>query len=329
MSPAATHIPVADLSRFLRGSAAEKRRVARETDRAFRESGFLLVAGHGVPASVLRSADRAARAFFDLPAQEKAASAARAPKATRGYLASGRETLSYGLDRRSPPDLSESFVVGPVEFPKDRYHVGPSGRRYFQPNVWPRRPRGFAPALTRYYRAMERLSTDLLGLFAAALELEPDFFDDKTDKHISRLRARHYPALPAAPRPGQLRAGPHTDYGVMTILHADAAVAGLEVQAGPGRWEEVPLVEGAFVVNIGDLMARWTNDRWASTLHRVSNEALARRRLTLAYFHYPNYDVEVACLPTCRDPRRPPRYAPIAAGAHLSAKLLKTVRGRA
>ncbi len=319
-------IPLIDLSLFSRGGRERRRSVARDVDSACRESGFLVIAGHGVARALMRSADRALRDFFALPLEEKRRTCA--PGAMRGYLALGSETLSYSLGRRTPPDLSESFVIGPLDVPDEPYYRGAEGRKYFAPNVWPPRPKELEPILTEYYRAMDGLSRELLRLFAAALELPERFFEDKTDKPISRLRPRHSPKPAKPPLTGQLLAGAHTDYGSLTILRPDDALGGLQVNSRSGRWRAVPRVEDALIVNTGDLMARWTNDRWVSTLHRVVDppRPAGRGRLTIPFFHYPNYDARVECLSTCREPGRPAKYPPVTAGEHLREKVSKTVR---
>src|SRR5262249_38314755 len=135
-------------------------------------------------------------------------------------------------------------------------------------------------------------------LFAEALELPPEFFDRKIDNHISQLRIMHYPPPEAAPLPGQLRAGAHSDLGMMTLLYSDNDIGGLEVMNRAGRWVPVPVIDDAFTVNLGDLMMRWTNDRWRSNLHRVVNPPTATndlsRRLSIGMFFIPNYDAVVA-----------------------------------
>ncbi len=129
------------------------------------------------------------------------------------------------------------------------------------------------------------------------------------------------------PLPGQLRAGAHSDYGSLTILLPEAAPGGLEILAPDGAWRPVPAIPGAFIVNIGDLMARWTNDRWVSTVHRVVNppaDALGSvRRQSLAFFHQPNYDALIECIPGCAGPGRPVRHAPITSGNHRLMKVTK------
>jgi isopenicillin N synthase-like dioxygenase len=168
-----------------------------------------------------------------------------------------------------------------------------------------------------------------MRIFALALDLPERFFADKTDRHISGLRVVHYPDQPSLPLAGQSRAGAHTDYGAVTILRSDDAPGGLEVLSRRGQWAAVAPAPGAFVLNIGDLMMRWTNDRWVSTLHRVANpppeSGACSRRLSLVFFHQPNYDAVIECLPTCTSAANPPRYAPVTSGQHRLAKFLKGV----
>src|SRR5262249_40240012 len=154
--------------------------------------------------------------------------------------------------------------------------------------------------------------------FALALELPEHFFDDKIDKHFSNLVAYHYPPLDVPPLPGQLRGGAHTDFGSLTLLYAWPSVAGLQVFDGRD-WRDVPAVPDTFVVNLGDLMAQWTNDRWVSTLHRVVNPSGPEQnvsRMSIAFFHQPNFDALIECL----DHKAAPKYQPTTSGEHLRQK---------
>lgn len=172
---------------------------------------------------------------------------------------------------------------------------------------------------------MRDLGDRLMSLFARALGLPPGFFSGKIDQCPNALRAINYPARDDDPLPGQLRAGAHTDYGTLTILRQDA-VGGLEVQDREGDWVGVESVPDAFVINIGDLMARWTNDRWRSTLHRVVDppDAAARRarRQSMPYFQNANWSAEICCLLS----GEAPRYEPVLAGPHLMNKFRKSVK---
>jgi isopenicillin N synthase-like dioxygenase len=180
--------------------------------------------------------------------------------------------------------------------------------------------------LTQYYRAVSELAQTLMRIFALGLGLDERFFDNKIDRSISRLRIRNYPAQTTKPLPGQLRAGAHSDYGSLTILAAEDKPGGLQVCNVTGDWVDVPVIPGCFIVNLGDLMAQWTNDRWVSTLHRVVNPPRDRitgtERLSIAFFHQPNYDALVECLPSCLDAGTA-KYPAVTSGDHLIMKLTK------
>lgn len=183
-------------------------------------------------------------------------------------------------------------------------------------------------SLSAYFGEMLALAERLMRLFAVGLGLPVDFFADKIDRTTSAMRALNYPEQSIGPVLGQLRAGAHTDYGTFTVLRQDGAAGGLEVRdPHADRWVPIPSVTGALVINVGDMLARWTNDRWRSTLHRVVNPPVggAHRRQSLAFFHNANFDCEVACLPSCTSPTNPPRYEPVLAGPHLMGKFRKTV----
>lgn len=162
----------------------------------------------------------------------------------------------------------------------------------------------------------------LCGLCAEALGLPREFFDDKIDRHISQLRIMHYPAPQVPPLPGQLRAGAHSDLGMMTLLYSDNDVGGLQVMGRAGNWVPVPVIDGAFTVNLGDLMMRWTNDRWRSTLHRVVNPPEVAnngsRRLSIGMFFIPNYDAMVAPIAGLGEA---PKYPPITVADYRTSPL--------
>ncbi|RYY53290.1 MAG: isopenicillin N synthase family oxygenase, partial [Comamonadaceae bacterium] len=242
----------------------------------------------------------------------------------RGYTPMLRQQLAASLGKDTPPDLFERFRMGAFDLPDDDYHAS-RAQGWFAPNVWPAGMPGLRPALEAYYRAMEDLAADLMRLFALALDLPADYFRRSIDRHISSLCLNHYPALATAPAPGQLRAGEHTDYGSLTIVAPSDAPGRLQVLSRDRGWVEVDPPPGHFVVNIGDLMAQWTNDRWVSTLHRVglpADDAGARaRRLSLVFFHQPNDDARIDCIPTCLGPGDTPRYAPVTSGEHLRLKI--------
>ncbi len=237
------------------------------------------------------------------------------------------ESLSYSLEEAAPGDLKESFSIGPSDVPDEPYYRCAAAGPHFAPNVWPSGIAGFEQAYREYFAAMSTLAQSLMRIFALALGLPETFFDDKIDKHISMFRSLSYPDLKGAVEPGQMRAGAHTDYGSLTIVKPDNALGGLQARNRQGEWVNVPFVEGGFAVNIGDLMMQWTNDQWISTLHRVVNpptdSPADNGRQSLVFFHQPNYDALIECLPGCCSATNPPRHAPVTSGDNLLSKFVK------
>jgi len=319
-----TFVPVIDIAPYLAGTGDGKRRVAAEVDLACREVGFYVVVGHGVDAQLLYEIEAVSREFFDLPIEEKMRVHIGNSPGAVGYSAIGDVALAYTRGEATPPDLNETFQIAKVDVTEDAYFQNEAARGMIPPNRWPERPLRLKELYTKYYVRMGRLASDLMRLSALALGLSENHFDDKIDRHISRLNVRLYPEQKIKPLPGQLRAGAHTDYGTVTILKPGDATGGLQIADASGNWHDVPIIPGSFVINQGDLMARWTNDRWLSTLHRVANppeEANGgSRRLSIVFFHHPNYDATVECLPTCVEPGGAPKYAPITVSDYYSVK---------
>lgn len=323
--------PVIDLAPFRTGDATARGSVARQIDAACREIGFFGVTGHGVDEAIVQACYEQALAFFDLPLAEKLLVRQPALEIVRGYIPQGAGALAAAeADRPVHPDLKESFTIGPLAA-----HPAPSPEMapLRAPNRWPRRPTALRPAWERAYRAFEALARHLMHACALALGLDEDWFDRRMDRHFSVLSALYYPDQHEAPAPGQLRSGAHTDFDALTILRPDQAPGRLEVMTKAGVWAEAPLVPGTFIVNIGDLLARWTNERWVSTLHRVVNPAGAdarrSRRLSLGYFQEINPEVEVSALPGTADSAHPAKYPPITAGTLHNEKFMRQARAAA
>jgi isopenicillin N synthase-like dioxygenase len=305
-------IPVIDLAPFRDGGADERKRVGDAVAHACETLGFLVVSGHGVPAAAGEALHRAALAFFDLPLSEKLRVRRPRNDQNRGYIPYGEETLARMHGRDTPPDYKEVFAIGPDEFPDKPYYTCDLAYPDFAPNLWPARPEGLRAIMKTYYAGMLDLARLLAGAYAEALGLAPAFFVERLSRHACQLRLLHYPAPEGALEAGQLRCGEHTDLGLTTILRNEAAAGGLEVRTPDGDWIAAPAIPDTFVVNIGDLMMRWTNDRWRSTPHRVAvppAEARRRsRRLSIGFFVVPNYDAQVACMPA---PGQAVKYPPI------------------
>ncbi len=323
-------VPIIDISALHGDDDEAKSAVAAELDRACREIGFFQIENHGVSTDVIDAMYRTSKEFFAQPESVKRRVLQPSPDTVRGYSSLGEQAFSYSEDVHQPRDLHEKFDVGPVDFDAaDPYFSAEVAGPHFLPNQWPTDPATMEQAWTTYYRAMNDLSRKIMSAFARGLGLNPNYFDDAIDRDISMLRAINYPHLTDAPQPGQMRAGSHTDYGSLTIVRQEEAPGGLEVFTKDGDWVPVPVVQGALVVNIGDLMAQWTNDRWTSTRHRVrtprSDVKGDTQRMSLVFFHQPNYDAMIECLPTCVDEGSEPKYAPISSGDHLTSKFAKTI----
>ena len=318
------NVPIIDLAPYFSGTPEGRAAVAAQVDEASRGIGFLVITNHRIPPELIERVSALAREFFALPLADKRRVDRPRIDAVRGYSAVGEEGLSYSLEDAAPGDLKESFSIGPANVPEDAYHRGPAAGAHFEPNVYPPIP-GFQAAFDAYFEAMSELSQSLMRIFALALALPETFFDDKIDRHISMFRVLSYPPQTTAALPGQLRAGAHSDYGSLTVVLPDGP--GLQVFNKAGQWVDVPQVDGGLVVNIADLMMQWTNDLWVSTLHRVVNPppdiAATQRRQSLVFFHQPNYDAIVECLPSCLERGQTPKYAPISSGDHLTSKFVK------
>ncbi|HYL47553.1 MAG TPA: 2-oxoglutarate and iron-dependent oxygenase domain-containing protein [Candidatus Limnocylindrales bacterium] len=323
--------PVVDLSKFEDVSPEARKSLAHDVDQICRQTGFLAVVEHGVPEEVIERAWKATRRFFDLPLEKKLEVKMPYAGYPYGYAPLQAEALAKSLGDETPPDLKETFSIGPLQ-QKTPEADDPDADFRYAANLWPKEPADFREAWTEYYRELGELARRIMWIFALALDLPEGYFDFVIDDPISAMRGLNYPHPAAPPKTGQLRAGAHSDYGSLTILLSEPAPGGLEIFTPEKKWVAVPSVPGAFVVNIGDLMARWTNDRWVSTLHRVVNPPAdasgSTRRQSIAFFHQPNWDAEITCIPTCLAPGEKPKYAPVKSGKHLMAKFHRTVKER-
>jgi isopenicillin N synthase-like dioxygenase len=314
-------VPVVDLS-------GPSDRAAVELDRACSEVGFVQVVGHGLDGEIERAAWECAREFFDLPERDKL-EVAIPPGDAYGYGPYRVERLASSLGVDTPPDLKETFSIGPAAAPPGLLADDPAAAFSFSPNRLPGALSEMERIMRAYYDDLAGLVDRVLALMAAALGLDADHFTPLTDRHTSALRLLRYPDLSGTPtEPGQLRAGAHSDYGTLTLLRQDDAPGGLEVLGADDRWIGVPAVKGAYVVNIGDALERWTNGRWRSTLHRVAlppaNAMGSTERQSLAFFHNANWDAVIDCLEPCRPADLADLPPPITAGRHLMEKFQRT-----
>ncbi|MGY2065992.1 isopenicillin N synthase family dioxygenase [Blastococcus sp. SYSU DS0619] len=319
-------VPVVDISAYVdpHGPAERRQAAARAFDEAARTVGFVQIVGHGVPTQTTDAFAAALDSFFSLPADAKTAYRT-APEINRGYSPPKTESLSLSLGlapSNRMHDFFEAFNVGAAH--TDYPGVDLPAVDYAE-NVWPEESDGFQEAVSAYFAEAGRVARTLTTMFADALGLPAGFFERYTDHSLDVLRMNNY-ALP----PGEVTLdgdltgmGEHTDYGIVTVLWADQ-VRGLQVLGRDGAWHDVMPADGALLINLGDLMSRWTNERWMSTLHRVKPpivDGRIERRRSAAFFHDGNIDAVIETLPTCLAADGTSAYPPITVGGHIRAKL--------
>ncbi len=309
-------LPIVDIAPFLKGDPADKARVAKDFANAFETVGFAVIVGHGVPEALLDGTYETMSKFFEEPLETKLTYSPPEQAKGRGYLPMGIESVARTLKGETPPDLCEALVFGAP------HHEGEPGHK---PNFYPEQPAGLPSLVAQYTEEIVKLNSALMRLSALALDLPEDYFAPMYADPSLTLRFVHYPDQEEEPLPGQLRYGEHHAYGAITILRQDAAPGGLEVRDLDGTWKEARVVPNSFVINVGDLLSRWTNDRWTSTLHRVSNPSReltgSTRRLSMVAFTGPSADTLVEAIPTCVTAENPAKYEPVRAGEYIMAKI--------
>jgi isopenicillin N synthase-like dioxygenase len=311
-----------DLASFRAGDAADRAAVADAFDGAGRDSGFLLLTGHGVDVALVDDALDAWQAFFDRPLEQKLRATAP-PEADGmiGYTAYGAQALAYTAGGESPPDLMEAFSVGREDTTDSFFD---EHRDWFPPNVWPDESVSLRAATDALEVALHEVADIVLRAMALALELPEEWLVERARHAVVTTRCNRYLRGPDhEPLPGQPGLGGHTDYGMMTLLVADP-VPGLQILRG-GHWHDVVPPPGSIVCNLGDMLAMWTNDRWVSTMHRVvaptPGDGVARRR-SIARFLDGDPSVVLRAIPSCVGPGETPRYPPSRAGEWLMAKIV-------
>ncbi len=304
-------LPVVDVSALGSDDEAARAAAARELGRAAREAGFFYVVGHDVPDDLRAGVREQASRFFAQPLEQKLDLYIGKSHNHRGYVPEGEEVF-YGGSQ----DRKESFDLA-LDLAADHPDVV-RGTPLLGPNVWPALP-GFRGLVTAYYQAVFALGRRLLRGFALALGLPEHSLDGFVTTPPSQLRLVHYPHDPRAAGDGG-GIGAHTDYECFTILLATAP--GLEMLGGDGVWVDTPPVEGAFIVNLGDMMENWTNGELMATSHRVRR--VSEERYSFPLFFACDYGTVVEPLPAFVGPDRPPRYPPLVAGEHLWAQTIQS-----
>ncbi len=304
-------IPVIPFDGVRQGDAAALRMAATEIRAACLDSGFFYLSGHGVDDAVIDAVRAQAMLFFRQPLEAKRRTAVNARH--RGFNALG-DALMYEARK---PDHKEFFSMG-LDLPEDDPDVL-AGEKLRGPNNFPTDMPAFRAAMEAYYDALGACGADLMRAVAVSLDADESFFVDKYRKRLQRTQVVYYPPQPADATADQFGVAPHTDFGCITLLWQDET-GGLEVLERISRsWIPAPPIPGTLVVNVADLLARWTNDRYASTPHRVINRS-GRERMSIATFYDPDYKAVV-------DPRAlgtaaaKCRYEPVLAGDHIVGRI--------
>jgi len=317
-----TSVPIIDLGAARAGNREALDRAALQIGRAAETTGFFVLTGHGIDPVATRRLRAEARAFFASPGDVTSSCRLRTD-AYRGFAPLASEALAVTIGAESPPDLRELFNIGPLDAP-DPSTVPPQYVGHYAANSWPDALPEFRAAMERYYVEVVDVTHLVTRLFALALDLPEHHLAALWEPHSMNLTVSRYPSVVECPPvTGQLWAGPHTDYGTFTLVARDVGSGGLQIRTD-GEWSDVPLVADSLTVNIGDMLQRWTNDRWHSTMHRVVPSAEPGDpldRLSIVAFHNPAPMSVVEPLSTCVSDDVPSRYPAISAGAHLDKKL--------
>ncbi len=314
----AINIPVIDFTPFLNDDPVGQRRVATAIYQACHEVGFLYLIHHGIPQPKIDQAFTVSQQFFALPPEQKQTIAWSSEASNRGYIGLERERL----DEAQPGDLKEAFNVGREV---SAASVA-AAEQALVVNQWPAEQDEFKAVVSDFFETCAAAANRVFQAFAIALDMPPNFIVNKHQSKGYTLRLLHYPPLTQIPKPGQTRAGAHSDYGTLTLLFQDD-VGGLEVQLASGEWIAAPSIPGAVLINTGDLTQRWSNDVFRSTKHRVAlptGDKVGRDRYSIAFFCQPDPEAEIVCFPSCQSADNPPRYPPVKSGEYLLSRLQAT-----
>lgn len=310
-------IPIIDVASLTRAGDISPGLI-KEIDKACREVGFFTVINHGVDETLISRVLADMASFFDLPDNSKDKVAINKSPYMRGYFNEGADKsdgilgdVKEGYDMAADLSLDDEFVKAKLPF--------------YGPNVWPVELPSFKVSMTEYHSQMLAFGMKLLKVFALALEMPADYFDNKFIKPMAQLRVLRYPSTDYM-HGEPIGAGEHTDFGWITMI-SESDAGGLEVQSSSGTWIRVRPIPNAFVVNVGDLMSRWTNDRYKATLHRVINRS-GKLRHSAAFFMDPDYTASVECLSSCYDDKLPAKYEAVLAGEYMDKRFHETTTFR-
>jgi len=309
-------IPIIDFAPMFGADDAAKRAVAAALKDAATKVGFFYVKNHGVPASVIADLFAQGPAFFALPLEEKMKVHVKLSGNNSGYT----PLLEENTNPKGKGDVHEAYDMA-AELPDDDPDLL-SGKSLYGKNLWPEACPEFRAAMLAYNAEALKLGRKLFAAFALALDLPEDYFEPMITKPTMAQRIVYYPSQDGAVSEDQIGIGAHSDYECFTIL-AQHEVPALQVLNSAGEWIAAPPIPGTFVVNIGDCMARWSNDLFASTIHRAIN-ITGKPRYSIPFFLGANYDTVIDALPGTVTAERPKKYEPVTAGDYVQSRLNAT-----
>ena len=296
-----TEIPIIDLGPMFGDDVSAKEALAKDVCEACVNVGFFYVKNHNVPKHLTQSVHKQTKEFFSLPEETKYKYDIGKIKRHRGFVPVG--ALTAGPDE--DPDQQEGYEIA-LELPEDDPDFM-NGSKLFGPNVWPEELPGFQDEVYAYFDAIFDLGCTLFQAFALSLNLPENYFDKELTKPIAQLRLLYYPPNENDTSDPTMGIGAHTDYECFTILWQTEP--GLQVQNRANEWIEALPVDDCFLVNIGDMMMRWTNNMFRSTPHRVITRS-SKERYSFPFFFAANYDTVVSCLDSCISEEKPAAYPP-------------------
>jgi isopenicillin N synthase-like dioxygenase len=312
-------IPIVDIAPWFTGDAEAQKAVAVQLNSACHELGFLQIVGHGVSAELRQSALEQMNSFFESPNEEKAV-VTPDDGSYRGYSGRKSESFAYTVGDIRPADLVEAFVMGS----EDRSGETTGRLHTHARNIWPDSMPDFRNATLRYYQAARSLSETMADIASVSLGLDRDFFSSRLTDAVVTMRMNWYQRLENEPQldEEQMALGAHTDYGILTILLADVR-PGLQILSDASNWVDVTPEPGAFIMNVGDALAVWTNDYWKSTIHRVVPIMApgGPPRRSIALFQDGNFHTRLSVLPQFVTTDHPAKYAPTTLGEHVTNKI--------
>lgn len=311
-------IPVIDLAGALASGGPRVAEVVQQMRAAATSAGFFYIANHGVPAELVEGQFEATRQLMNLPLARREALSIQHSPIMRGFEALGAQTL----DETAQPDLKESFYCG-MNWPADHPYVK-AGYQTYGPSQWPEELPQARAQSEAYITAMNALSLRLMQLLALSLNLPEDYFDASCADPMVTLRMVRYPPHPENADERTFGAGAHTDWGAVTVLAQDE-LGGLEVQMPDNSWVPATPIPGTFVVNLGDMIPRWTNGLYHSNPHRVRNvHSAGSPRYSIPFFYEPEFLARIEAVPGTVPAGETPKFTPCTAGEHLNEMYAKT-----